>query len=58
MATPHVAGVVALYLADHPDATPADVAKALVDGSTADKVGDPGQGSPNKLLYVGAADQS
>ena len=36
----------------------ADVAKALVDGSTADKVGDPGQGSPNKLLYVGAADQS
>jgi len=58
MATPHVAGGVALYLADHPDATPADVAKALVDGSTADKVGDPGAGSPNKLLYVGAADQS
>ncbi|TDW92980.1 subtilisin family serine protease [Kribbella pratensis] len=58
MATPHVAGGVALYLADHPDATPADVAKALVDTSTADKVGDPGTGSPNKLLFVGAADQS
>ncbi|HZX08780.1 S8 family peptidase [Kribbella sp.] len=58
MATPHVAGGIALYLADHPDATPADVAKALVGNSTADKVGDPGTGSPNKLLYVGAADQS
>ncbi|GAA1595758.1 MULTISPECIES: S8 family peptidase [Kribbella] len=58
MATPHVAGGIALYLADHPDATPADVAKALVTGSTADKVGDPGTGSPNKLLYVGASDQS
>jgi subtilisin family serine protease len=58
MASPHVAGGVALYLADHPDATPADVAAALVDGSTADKVGDPGEGSPNKLLYVGAPDQS
>ncbi|MEU8223105.1 S8 family peptidase [Kribbella sp. NPDC048915] len=58
MASPHVAGAAALYLADHPDAMPADVAAALVDGSTADKVGDPGEGSPNKLLYVGAADQS
>ncbi|NIK59404.1 S8 family peptidase [Kribbella shirazensis] len=58
MASPHVAGGVALYLADHPDATPADVAAALVEGSTPDKVGDPGEGSPNKLLYVGAADQS
>ncbi|NUS00291.1 MAG: S8 family peptidase [Kribbellaceae bacterium] len=58
MATPHVTGGIALYLADHPDATPADVAKALVGSSTADKVGDPGTGSPNKLLYVGAPDQS
>ena len=56
MATPHVAGGVALYLADHPDATPADVAKALVDTSTPDKVGDPGTGSPNKLLFVGKVD--
>ncbi|HEY3561585.1 MAG TPA: S8 family peptidase [Kribbella sp.] len=58
MATPHVAGGAALYLADHPDATPADVAKALVANSTAGKVGDPGTGSPNQLLYVGAVDQS
>jgi subtilisin family serine protease len=56
MATPHVAGGVALYLADHPDATPADVTKALVDASTPDKVGDPGTGSPNKLLFVGKVD--
>ena len=56
MATPHVAGGVALYLADHPDATPADVATALVGASTPDKVGDPGTGSPNKLLFVGKVD--
>jgi subtilisin family serine protease len=56
MATPHVAGGIALYLADHPDATPADVATALVAASTEGKVGDPGTGSPNKLLFVGKVD--
>ena len=56
MATPHVAGGIALYLADHPEATPADVTTALVAASTPDKVGDPGTGSPNKLLYVGKVD--
>jgi subtilisin family serine protease len=56
MATPHVAGGIALYLADHPDAKPADVAAALVAASTPDKVGDPGTGSPNKLLFVGKVD--
>ncbi|GAB2615675.1 S8 family peptidase [Kribbella endophytica] len=56
MATPHVAGGVALYLADHPDAKPADVATALLGASTPDKVGEPGAGSPNKLLFVGAVD--
>jgi subtilisin family serine protease len=56
MATPHVAGGIALYLADHPDAKPADVAAALVAGSTPGKVGDPGTGSPNKLLFVGKVD--
>jgi len=29
---------------------------ALVDASTPDKVGDPGTGSPNKLLFVGKVD--
>jgi subtilisin family serine protease len=56
MATPHVAGGIALYLADHPDAKPADVTTALVGASTPDKVGDPGADSPNKLLYVGKVD--
>lgn len=56
MATPHVAGAIAVYLADHPDAKPADVATALVGAATADKVGDPGTGSPNKLLFAGKAD--
>jgi subtilisin family serine protease len=56
MAAPHVAGGIALYLADHPDATPADVTTALLGASTPGKVGDPGTGSPNKLLFVGAVD--
>lgn len=54
MASPHVAGAAVLYLNDNPDATPADVAAALTGKATADKVQDPGTGSPNKLLYVGA----
>jgi subtilisin family serine protease len=56
MATPHVSGGIALYLSQHPEAKPADVAKALVGAATPDKVGDPGTGSPNKLLFVGKAD--
>ncbi|MGW6297043.1 S8 family peptidase [Streptomyces sp. NPDC055058] len=52
MASPHVAGAVAVYLAGHPDATPAAVATALTDGATADKIGNPGDGTPNKLLKI------
>ncbi|MCK7625552.1 S8 family peptidase [Streptomyces sp. RS10V-4] len=52
MATPHVVGAAALYLAGHQDAKPADVEKALVGGATADKISNPGQGTPNKLLKV------
>jgi subtilisin family serine protease len=54
MATPHVAGAAALYLADHPDATPQAVRDALVANGTPDKITDPGTGSPNVLLYTGA----
>jgi subtilisin family serine protease len=54
MATPHVAGGIALYLSAHPDAKPADVATALTGAATPGKVADPGTGSPNKLLFVGA----
>ncbi|WP_020384841.1 S8 family peptidase [Kribbella catacumbae] len=56
MATPHVAGGIALYLSAHPEATPAEVATALLGASTPDKVGDPGTGSPNKLLFTGKVD--
>jgi subtilisin family serine protease len=53
MATPHVTGMAALYLSMHPDATPNDVAKALVDNSTPGKVGSAGKCSPNKLGFTG-----
>ncbi|MFI8930143.1 S8 family serine peptidase [Streptomyces sp. NPDC053474] len=52
MATPHVVGAAALYVAAHPDATPADVAKALTDGATPGKISNPSEGTPNKLLKV------
>ena len=51
MASPHVAGAAALFLETHPDATPAEVAAAIVADSTPDRVGDAGDGSPNRLLY-------
>jgi subtilisin family serine protease len=51
MATPHVAGVAALYLQGHPAATPGDVAATVVGNATTGKVGSPGTGSPNRLLY-------
>ncbi|MGW7080474.1 S8 family peptidase [Streptomyces sp. NPDC054866] len=52
MASPHVAGAAALYLADHPSAAPAEVSKALSDGAVPGKVTGAGLGSPNKLLQV------
>lgn len=52
MASPHVAGVAALYLADHPKASPAQVSKALVAQAASGKVSGRGLGSPNKLLQV------
>ncbi|MCX4765071.1 S8 family peptidase [Streptomyces sp. NBC_01275] len=51
-AAPHAAGAAALYLADHPTATPAQVARALVAGAANGKVSGRGPGSPNKLLQV------
>ncbi|MEV7623157.1 S8 family peptidase [Actinoplanes sp. NPDC089786] len=53
MATPHVAGAAALYLAAHTSATPAQVSAAIVGGATTGVVGSPGSGSPNRLLHVG-----
>lgn len=51
MATPHVAGVAALYLQTNPGASAAAVRDAIVNNATANKVTSPGTGSPNKLLY-------
>ncbi|MDQ0598805.1 subtilisin family serine protease [Streptomyces canus] len=52
MASPHAAGTAALYLADHPKATPAQVSKALVAQAVSGKISGRGLASPNKLLQV------
>lgn len=53
MAAPHAAGAAALYLADHPRATPAEVSAALMAQAAKGKVRDAGEGSPNLLLQTG-----
>jgi serine protease len=50
MASPHAAGVAALYLAKNPSSNPAQVKAALINGSLLNKVSSPGTGSPNRLL--------
>lgn len=52
MASPHVAGAAALYLATHPSATPAAVTTALVNAASSGKISGIPSG-PNKLLYTG-----
>jgi serine protease len=52
MASPHVAGVAALYLAANPNATPSQVTTAIINASTPDKVTGAQTGSPNRLLYA------
>ncbi len=51
MASPHVAGVAALYLQGNPGASPATVNNAIVGGSTTGVVSGAGTGSPNRLLF-------
>ncbi|RIH83751.1 S8 family peptidase [Calidithermus roseus] len=51
MATPHVAGVAALYLQANPSANPSTVASAIVGGATSGRLSSIGSGSPNLLLY-------
>ncbi|HJW46372.1 MAG TPA: S8 family serine peptidase [Lysobacter sp.] len=50
MASPHVAGVAALYLANNPSATPGQVTTAILNNASSNKVSDP-MGSPNRLLH-------
>ncbi len=52
MATPHVAGVAALYLQGNPAASPATVGNALVGNATSGKVSNAGRQSPNLLLFT------
>ncbi|MEI6687968.1 MAG: S8 family serine peptidase [Thermoleophilia bacterium] len=55
MASPHVAGAVALQLAAS-RSTSADVTSAAITtAASRNRVGDAGDGSPNRLLYIGTA---
>nr|VFK34669.1 MAG: Peptidase inhibitor I9 [Candidatus Kentron sp. MB]VFK76824.1 MAG: Peptidase inhibitor I9 [Candidatus Kentron sp. MB] len=49
MAAPHVAGVAALYLEEYPDTAPGEIANALVNAASKDKIAD--AKSDNLLLY-------
>ena len=51
MATPHVAGVAALYLQGAPTASPAAVMSAVTSRATPGQLTNPGTGSPNRLLF-------
>ena len=51
MASPHVAGVVALALAAKPDATPSEVVAFLKENGSSNKLSSIGTGSPNLLVY-------
>lgn len=53
MATPHVVGAAALVLAAHPSYTPQQVRDTLVNDATTGVLTGLGDGSPDKLLYVG-----
>ncbi len=58
MATPHAAGVAALYLQGNPSAAPSAVAGAITSGATTGVVTNPGSGSPNRLLFSPLASTS
>ncbi len=52
MASPHVAGVAALYLEADPSASPLTVSNALKDAAESGLITDAGVGSPNLLLQT------
>lgn len=51
MATPHVAGMAALFLSANPSATPGLVGEVIRDGASIGYVINAGAGSPNLLLH-------
>lgn len=52
MASPHVAGAIALILGATPTATPSDVLTTLIANASVGKLSSIGTGSPNLLLYT------
>ncbi|HEU4423585.1 MAG TPA: S8 family serine peptidase [Pilimelia sp.] len=52
MASPHACGVAALILSANPNLTPQQVRDRMVADATPNVVGNPGTGSPNRLLFV------
>ena len=52
MASPHTAGVAAIYLQSHRSASPAAVRSALVNASTTGIISDVRQETPNRLLFA------
>ena len=55
MASPHVAGMAALYLETHPLDSPATVGQALATAATQGQIKNVGTGSPNLLVFSGDA---
>ncbi len=53
MAAPHVSGAAAMLLSLNPSATPLMVEQSLIDLSTKNVLKDIGNGSPNRLLFIG-----
>lgn len=51
MASPHVAGVAALYLQSNSSASPSTVGSAILSSATSGRLSSIGSGSPNLLLY-------
>ncbi|HEY7786504.1 MAG TPA: S8 family peptidase [Pyrinomonadaceae bacterium] len=51
MASPHVAGVAALYKQANPSASPTTIRNAIVNNATTNRLSGVGTGSPNRLLY-------
>ena len=52
MASPHVAGTVALYFEQHPNATPAQAAGSVLGEATSGIMTGVGAASPNLMVFT------